>query len=844
MRSAAEILGDYGINLESTLPGRYYAVCPNCSHERKPPHQKLKCLGITIDDCGVKCGCNHCDWKGGGFYESRKVSSAGTKNGGSSPFVAQYIYKQADGTPYLKVCKTADKQFPQFHWNGAKWVKGKPKGPKIPYRLPELSVASLETVIYICEGEKDADNLAKIGLVATSASEGAGKWKAELNSWFKDRRIVVLPDADAPGREHGQKVARALQPVTASLKIIDLYRDRSDGSDVSDWLKTDSVGVKLIKAVNDAPLWEPNANAMRASSGGSDEEKIADLAKLSKFDYAKRRRDEAKKIGIPAKTLDAEVAKKRTEVEAECAAPPLYPHWTVKPWPKAVEGTVLLDALVKKTCRHVVMSEDQAVTAALWVILTWVHEAAAVHSPSLLVTSAEANSGKTTLIGIIGFLARNALVSVSITGPALFRSIEKWQPTFALDEADTAFVRNDDLRDVFNSGWTRGQGVIRCDPETNEPRMYSTFCPKAVAMKGRKLRDTTLSRCIIVELKRKLPTEKADDFEHIDDVELSDLRRQLARWANDNAAVLRNATPDIPPGFYNRVRANWKLMLAIAEAAGDDWKKRASQAAGAIEQVKEGFEPSFGVRSLRAMKAVLKKDIECLLSKDVIAALSEDPEQPWLEYNNGKPITQKQLARLLGQYGIKSCNVRPHVGPQGKGYRRTDFKEAWERYAGGAPGFPHSDPSQRPKADETGTSCDFSSVPENSLGRIENAELFNNDAGWDAGTDKTAGNGGARPSDQENHPPPPSSPDLDKDRTCAQCRGPVDGKEQLVAIGNAPPVWLHRDCEKFYLQARCLHCGNPADAHRGAVTKDRYGFTLHDGCRRDLQQNHRSMGGR
>jgi 5S rRNA maturation endonuclease (ribonuclease M5) len=459
MRSTAEILAGYGISLESTAPGRHLSTCPKCSHKRKPAHQKNKCLGVTIGDVGVKFGCNHCGWKGGGVYNSPKGNSG-------SPFIAEFIYRQRDGTPYLKVCKTAGKQFPQFHWDGTKWVKGKPEGPKIPYRLPELSVAPRETVIYICEGEKDADSLAAIGLVATSASEGAGKWKAELNCWFKDRRVVVLPDADAPGREHGQKIARALQPVAASLKIVDLYRDRNDGSDVSDWLKTDSVGMKLIKAMNDAPLWEPKADTVKASSAGSDEEKIAELAKLSKLDYAKRRRDEAKKIGITARTLDTEVAKKRTEIEAECAAPPLYLHWVVEPWPEPVGGAVLLDTLVKKIRRHVVMSEDQAVAVALWIVLAWVHETAAVHSPNLLVTSAEANSGKSTLIGIIGFLARNALISVSITGPALFRSIEKWQPTFAIDEGDTAFVNNDDLRAVFNSGWTRGQGVIRCDPDT------------------------------------------------------------------------------------------------------------------------------------------------------------------------------------------------------------------------------------------------------------------------------------------------------------------------------------------------------------------------------------------
>ena len=52
-----------------------------------------------------------------------------------------YVYKQADGTPYLRVRRTADKRFWQQSWNGKEWVNGAPKGPKIPYRLPELLAA-------------------------------------------------------------------------------------------------------------------------------------------------------------------------------------------------------------------------------------------------------------------------------------------------------------------------------------------------------------------------------------------------------------------------------------------------------------------------------------------------------------------------------------------------------------------------------------------------------------------------------------------------------------------------------------------------------------------------------
>jgi hypothetical protein len=59
-----ELLTANDIHLDSTAPGDYYTVCPQCSPGRKKEHQKLKCLGVKIDDKGVCWGCNHCGWKG------------------------------------------------------------------------------------------------------------------------------------------------------------------------------------------------------------------------------------------------------------------------------------------------------------------------------------------------------------------------------------------------------------------------------------------------------------------------------------------------------------------------------------------------------------------------------------------------------------------------------------------------------------------------------------------------------------------------------------------------------------------------------------------------------------
>jgi len=135
---------------------------------------------------------------------------------GSAP--ANYIYKQADGTPYLRVVRPG---FYQFHWDGSAWESGAPTGPKIPYRLPELLEAEHDTVV-IVEGEKDADNLRALGLLATTNSGGAEKWSSDLNQYFVGRDVYILPDNDEAGERHATKVAENLSGIAREIRIVRL----------------------------------------------------------------------------------------------------------------------------------------------------------------------------------------------------------------------------------------------------------------------------------------------------------------------------------------------------------------------------------------------------------------------------------------------------------------------------------------------------------------------------------------------------------------------------------------------------------------------------------------------
>lgn len=167
--------------------------------------------------------------------------------------VAQYVYKQANGSPYLRVTRLSNKKFLQAKWDDEdlKWVSGKPDGPKIPYLLPELIKADPAESVWIVEGEKAADYCTKLGMIATTASEGAGSWKPDLNHWFRGRTVFVIPDNDEVGRKH----ARTISDQTGAIIVSLPYKAPKHGAD--DWLAQGHTIADLLEIANNPPESEP-----------------------------------------------------------------------------------------------------------------------------------------------------------------------------------------------------------------------------------------------------------------------------------------------------------------------------------------------------------------------------------------------------------------------------------------------------------------------------------------------------------------------------------------------------------------------------------------------------------
>jgi hypothetical protein len=150
--------------------------------------------------------------------------------------VAQYDYTDEQGAMLYQSIRLEPKDFRQRQPDGRGGWKNNLQGVRrVLYKLPELLRAGPNRMVFIVEGEKDADRLRSIGLVATTNAMGAGKWLPDYNAPLKGRNVTILPDNDDPGRKHAEQVTAHLLAVAASVRVIHLPGLPEKG-DVSDWL--------------------------------------------------------------------------------------------------------------------------------------------------------------------------------------------------------------------------------------------------------------------------------------------------------------------------------------------------------------------------------------------------------------------------------------------------------------------------------------------------------------------------------------------------------------------------------------------------------------------------------
>jgi putative DNA primase/helicase len=352
------------------------------------------------------------------------------------------------------------------------------------------------------------------------------------------------------------------------------------------------------------------------------------------------------------------------------------------PWEEPVSGVMLLGELVGAIRRHVVLPECAADAVGLWILHTHALNAAQI-TPRLAILSPEKRCGKTTVLKLLSRLVRRPLPTTNVTAAALFRTIEKFQPTLLVDEADTFLSEREELRGILNTGHDRlGAEVIRCVGDDAEPRRFATWAPVALAAIG-KIHDTLSDRSVVIGMKRRTAEESVAPLRRKHQAALAPLPRKCARWAADNGAQLSGLEVEGPPELNDRAADNWEALFAIADVAGGEWPARARRAALALSVGPDEEDQSSRAQLLLAdVRGLFQRtDDDRLTTKELLRELNALEGRPWADYSRGKGISAHQMAANLRRFGIQPRNLRT-AGGVVKGYLSDDFRDAFARYLG------------------------------------------------------------------------------------------------------------------------------------------------------------------
>ncbi|MFN7948249.1 MAG: AAA family ATPase [Blastocatellia bacterium] len=225
------------LNLKQSEDGRILMHCKaGCSIEAV-----TAAIGISLSD----------------LFPPKLTTNGQSSHSEKHSIIASYPYRDEAGKLLFEAVRYEPKDFRQRRPDGkGGWLYSLNGTRRVLYRLPELLAADPQATVFIVEGEKDAEALRSIGLVATCNPMGAGKWRDEYNAHLQGREVVILPDNDESGRKHAEQVAQSLQGSAASVRVLSLPGLPEKG-DVSDWLKSGGDAERLCVMVEDAPEWRP-----------------------------------------------------------------------------------------------------------------------------------------------------------------------------------------------------------------------------------------------------------------------------------------------------------------------------------------------------------------------------------------------------------------------------------------------------------------------------------------------------------------------------------------------------------------------------------------------------------
>jgi hypothetical protein len=418
---------------------------------------------------------------------------------------------------------------------------------------------------------------------------------------------------------------------------------------------------------------------------------VTRLASATSSERLRQMRGSAKVLGISVDELESRI---EAVIALQGVADGLS-YGAVEPCPEPIDPAAVLDEVASTILRYVILSPEQAWAGALWITMTWVIAYIEV-APIGLIDAPERECGKSKLLEVFGLLAARPLQAANSTASFIFRAIAAWQVTLVIDEGDTFLRDNEELKGIINAGHTRANAFVGRSVAKDgdfQPTLFTVWGAKTLAgiRMDKHLPESTVSRCIVFRLRRKTKGEVVSKLRQADRQSFRPLTAKLARFAEDFGYAVQQSRPRLPDQLSDRAADNWEPLFAIASCAGPEWLARAEQAALFMASKTEGAD-SIGPELLTDVQSIFElKRVFKLRSAELLAELIANPEMGWAAYNHGsRPLTIRQLAKLLSGYGIKTKTVRLGPSKTYKGFYRDDFTDAFDRYL-----TPEIDPNLR-----------------------------------------------------------------------------------------------------------------------------------------------------
>ena len=208
-------------------------------------------------------------------------------------------YPDRDGNTLVRVRRIdfgngKKKDFKQQHWdkNINDWetnLKGIARASIPVYRYADIQKAIANNqLIFIVDGEQCADSLWKLGLAATTAIGGMGKWRMTDTSDLQGAKVVICPDRDIPGIEDAAKVSEHFPEAQWLYSDPDSWvwnnPPKSDGLDVMDWIKDKGLSAQdILNAITSHP--RTYENVVSLSPIGSNSDNIPDTAPVGEKSF-------------------------------------------------------------------------------------------------------------------------------------------------------------------------------------------------------------------------------------------------------------------------------------------------------------------------------------------------------------------------------------------------------------------------------------------------------------------------------------------------------------------------------------------------------------------------------